>query len=153
LFLGIAAVAYRDRSAVASRDATLTERRRRLLGDYVDAMLSRAAPRSPEPAEHTVRWLGWLARTMRAHDQSVFSLDWVQPSWLPRDAHPWLVTRGVTVAVGMASGLLVGLNWGLDWGVALGPFMFALIGLTIGCIVALAHGAVAHESRIVPSEE
>jgi transcriptional regulator with XRE-family HTH domain len=153
LFLSIAAVAYRDRSAVASPDATLPDRRRRLLGDYVDAMLSRASPRSPLPPERTVGWLAWLARTMRSHDQSVFYLDWIQPSWLPRDAHPWLVTRGVTVLVGMASGLLVGLNWGLDWGVTLGPIMFALIGLTMGCIVALAHGLVAHESRIVPAEQ
>jgi transcriptional regulator with XRE-family HTH domain len=153
LFLSIAAVAYRDRSAVASPEATLPERRRRLLGDYVDAMLSRASPTSPLPPQRTIGWLSWLARTMRAHDQSVFYLDWIQPSWLPRDAHPWLVTRGVTAAVGMASGLVVGLNWGLDWGVTLGPLMFALIGLTIGCIVSLAHGLVAHESRIVPAEQ
>jgi eukaryotic-like serine/threonine-protein kinase len=151
LFLSIAAVAYRDRPAVASPDATLPERRRRLLGDYVDAMLTRASPGAPLPPERTVAWLSWLARTMRGHDQSVFYLDWIQPSWLPRDAHPWLVTRGVTAAVGMVSGLLVGLNWGADWGVSLGPVMFALIGLTIGCIVAMAHGVVAHESRIVPA--
>lgn len=152
LFLGIAVIAYRDRSAVASPEATLPERRRRLLGDYVDAMLSRASPRSLVPAQRTIDWLSWLARTMRAQDQSVFYLDWIQPGWLPRDAHPWLVTRGVTVAVGMLSGLIVGLNWGLDWGVTLGPLMFALIGLTIGCLVAMAQGSVAHESRIVPAE-
>jgi hypothetical protein len=89
---------------------------------------------------------------MRSQEQSVFYLDWIQPGWLPRDAHPWLVTRGVTVGVGAATGLLVGANWGFDWGVSLGLVMFALIGLTIGCIVAVAHGLVAHESRIVPAE-
>ena len=153
LFLGIAAVVYREGSAVASPDATLADRRRRLLGDYVDAMLNRASPRSPLPPKRTLGWLSWLARTMRAHDQSVFYPDWIQPSWLPRDAHPWLVTRGVTAAFGLASGLLVGCNWGVDWGVSLGPAMFALIGVTIGGMLAVAHGIVAHESRIVHAEQ
>jgi transcriptional regulator with XRE-family HTH domain len=154
LFLNIAAVAYRDRSATAiSPDGTLAERRRHLLGDYVDTMLRRSPAPPPFPREQTLTWLSWLARAMRTHDQSVFYLDFVQPSWLPADAHPWLVTRGVTVAVGLASGLLVGVNWGADWGVALGPAMFALITLTVGLLVAVCHGIVAHESRIVPAEQ
>jgi transcriptional regulator with XRE-family HTH domain len=152
LFLSIAAVAYRDRAAAAiGPDGTLAERRRHLLGDYVDTMLRRSPAPAPFPREQTLTWLGWLARTMRGHDQSVFYLDFVQPSWLAGDAHPWLVTRGVTVAVGLASGLMVGLNWGLDWGVSLGPTMFALITLTIGLLVAVCHGIISHESRIVPA--
>jgi DNA polymerase III delta prime subunit len=152
LFLGIAAVVYGNRSAAdIGPGATLAERRRHLLGDYVDAVLARASPRSRLPRERTTAWLSWLAGAMRAHDQSVFYLDWIQPGWLPRDAHPWLVTRGVTVACGLASGLLLGVNWGADWGFSLGWGMSLLAGITIGALMALAHGIIAHESRIVPA--
>jgi eukaryotic-like serine/threonine-protein kinase len=152
LFLKIAAITYRDRPAAARVGGTLAERRRRVLGDYVDAMLARASPSSRVPGERTLAWLSWLARTMRAHDQSVFYIDWMQPSWLPNRAHRWLVTRGVAAGIGLLSGSIVGLNWGADWGYSLGPAMFALIGLATGLLVGVFLGLVANESRIVPAE-
>lgn len=153
LFLSIAAVTYRHRRTLGtSMEGTVGDQRRRLIGDYVEAMLRRSLDTAPFTRERTRSWLRWLARTMREHDQSVFYPDWMQPSWLPGRFNRWLVTTGVTVAVGLASGLLVGVNWGLDWGLSMGPAMFALIGLTIGLMVGLCHGIVAHESRIFPAE-
>jgi transcriptional regulator with XRE-family HTH domain len=152
LFLKIAAIAYRGRSAAAMTAGPIAERRRHILGDYVDAMLSRSSPGSPFGSDRTRAWLSWLARTMRAHAQSVFYVDWMQPSWLPNPGQRWLVTRGISAAIGLVTGALVGLNWGGDWGSSLGPALFALSGLTTGVLVAVFHGLYANESRIAPAE-
>jgi hypothetical protein len=62
---------------------------------YVDRMLGRRLldrvqlrePRDPAlqygwSNERVVRWLGWLAWTIREHDQTNFLLEHIQPSWL-----------------------------------------------------------------------
>lgn len=150
LFLKISAITYRDRQAAGAAGASLELRRSRILGDYVEAMLARAPSSSPPPVR-TLRWLGWLAASMREHGQSVFYPEWMQPSWLPNPLHRWLVTRGVTAAIGISTGAIVGLNWGLDWGLAMGPVRSLLIGVTVGLVLAVFHGYVADESRIMPA--
>jgi len=80
------------------------ERRRHLLAGYVERMLQRRArSRSPTPPAQTLRWLGWLARSMRDHDQTVFYLEQLQPDWLPSHRQQWLVTTGFAVIVGSLS--------------------------------------------------
>jgi hypothetical protein len=70
--------------------------RREIVGRYVDSMFQRAAhlrstKRSPRLAKDNVlRWLAWLASTMKSRNQSVFYLGWVQPSWL---GNRWAVVQ------------------------------------------------------------
>jgi hypothetical protein len=60
----------------------------------------RAGPKASPPAQ-TLGWLGWLARSMRAHNQSVFYLEQLQPDWLPSRRQQWLVTTGPAVILGI----------------------------------------------------
>jgi hypothetical protein len=70
------------------------ERRRHLFAGYVDRMLQRRVRSgSSTPPAQTLRWLGWLARSMRDRSQSVFYLEQLQPDWLP-GRQRWLVTTG-----------------------------------------------------------
>jgi NACHT domain-containing protein len=152
LFLTIAALTYRARPVGSlSVRGTLAERRRHVLHDYVEARLSHSTGTPAYPRERTLRWLTWLARSMRAHDQSVFYLDWIQPGWLPNAALRWLVTWGVTLLVGLVAGVLVGVNWGAEW-LTEGPATAVAIGATAGLLVAAYHSLLAHESQIVPAE-
>jgi hypothetical protein len=154
LLLNVATLTYGHRTiGSVSSHGTLTDRRRQVLGDYVNARLGASSADSGPSREESIAWLGWLARTMRSHDQSIFYPDWLQPSWLPKGARPWIVTHGVSLAIGLASGLLVGVNWGVDWGLSLGVGPACLVGVTIGALVAFFHGVVAHESRIRPAQQ
>jgi len=102
LLLSVAALTYQgDRVVGLQRGGTLIERRRRLLADYVGAMLERRPPAglaNGYAPELTTRWLAWLAQAMQAHGQMVFYPDRLQPDWLPAPGRRRLATAGVTAA-------------------------------------------------------
>jgi hypothetical protein len=56
---------------------------------------------------------------MRAHGQTVFYLDWMQPDWLPTRAQERLVTLGVAIAIGSIAALVCGLVFALAFGIIL----------------------------------
>jgi TIR domain/NACHT domain len=101
LLLGVVSLAYQGMPAAAVRAmGSAEERRRHLFAGYVERMLQRRGrSRSSTPAQ-TLRWLAWLAGAMRAHDQSVFYLEQLQPDWLPSRRQQWLVTTGLAVILG-----------------------------------------------------
>ena len=103
LLLAIVTLTYQGMPASAVRAmGSAQERRRHLLAGYVERMLQRRArSRSPTPPAQTLRWLGWLARSMHDHDQTVFYLEQLQPDWLPSHRQQWLVTTGFAVIVGV----------------------------------------------------
>jgi NACHT domain len=155
LLLSVVALAYRDKPAAAVRASdTVEERRRRVLDDYVHAMLSRPRASDGTPAygdEQTTSWLAWLARVMSAHGQSVFYLDWMQPDWLPSRAQRRLVTAGTAVAAGLACGLASGLGAGLNALVS-GQGQYLTNALGTGVVFGLIVGLVAYEPAIAPTE-
>jgi hypothetical protein len=137
LMLSIVALAYQGRSAAEIQAArTLEEQRRHVFAAYTDAMFHRGAPTPPYTQEQTEHWLTWLAQTMKAHDQSVFYLEWMQPNWLPGQRQQRLVTFLTSVMrglmYGLSGGLLIGLREGLgkeDLFVGLGcGLFFGLLG-------------------------
>jgi hypothetical protein len=154
LFLRIVALAYRGKSRDAVHGSgSLEERRRRLLGDYVDAMFRR--PRATTmPARYSRRqteaWLTWLARAMRDHAQPLFYVDWIQPIWLPTRAQRRLVTLGVAVSVGLIIMPVFGLVFGLGVGLVLvlvnapvnGLLVTLYNGLKFGVFAGLLFGPV-----------
>jgi len=156
LFLSIAAATYENKSpASLSRFGNLEERRRYLLTEFIDVMLSRLRPSvgAPYSRGQTVNSLAWLARAMLAHSESTFYLDWIQPSWLPTQAQRRMVTVGVAAGGGATAALLVGL---VAWWVV-GDLFVQPIALVIESIFALPAGLtvglMAYESTIEPSEE
>ncbi|MDQ6900177.1 MAG: NACHT domain-containing protein, partial [Candidatus Dormibacteraeota bacterium] len=141
LFLSIVAATYRNRSRTAVRGSgSLEDRRRHVLADFTDAMLSRATSGTAKPYSdrQTVSWLTWLAGTMHAHSESVFYFDWIQPTWLPRPAQRRLVTVGIPAGTGTTAAVLVGL---FPW------FVFAQgfphpIALLIALVFAVPAGVI-----------
>jgi hypothetical protein len=115
LLLSVVALTYKDKPASTVRaSGTVEERRQLLWGTYVQEMLARrgsAASFSLSEQTHyshqqTIRWLTWLARAMRRHDQSVLYLEWMQPDWLPTRIQQRLVPTAVAMAAGLLMALL-----------------------------------------------
>lgn len=51
--------------------------------DYVRCMIDRKGNAQRYALEYTLSCLHWLAQQMRAHNQSIFYLEQLQPDWLP----------------------------------------------------------------------
>ena len=70
LMLSIAALAYKGRSAEdIHAGGTIEEHRKHVFAAYTEKMFDRRAQASPYTREQTKRWLAWLARAMKAHNQ------------------------------------------------------------------------------------
>jgi hypothetical protein len=148
LFLSIVTLAYRGRPAADVAGAGSTrERQRQVLVDYVRAMLARprGAAGPVYDDERTVAWLAWLAATMRARGQTVFSPDWMQPDLLAGRAQRWLTTWGMTLGAGVVWGTAAGVAAALLPPVDLGR------ALTFGGLTGISASAAAWRSDIVPS--
>jgi DNA polymerase III delta prime subunit len=151
LLLSIVTLAYKARSAAALRASGSPEQRRaRLFAAYTDEMFRRRAEDAPYARRQTLRWLGWLARSMAQHNQTVFQLEWMQPDWLPRGLR-WLVTAGVAITMGFLAALpwfVSAIAWiqsGIYWEEDL---LIALLPLLIGIPVGLA----GYDKAIQPAE-
>jgi hypothetical protein len=95
-------------------------RRKQIFGLYVEQMFQRKGltPRA-FPKEKSIGWLSWLAGKMRAHSESVFLVEGLQPGWLG--------TMAQRVGYGTVIALSVGLSFGLICGLAI------LVGVGLGC--------------------
>ncbi|MEZ4703292.1 MAG: hypothetical protein R2834_23385, partial [Rhodothermales bacterium] len=65
-------------------------------------------------------WLSWMARGMRAHEQSIFQIENLQPSWLPtqRMRLSYLVQSRLLggMTIGLVIGLIIGtLDGSYEW--------------------------------------
>ena len=53
-----------------------------LFADYVDQVLSQQDGSSGYSKRQALSWLGWIASQMHVHNQSIFMIEGIQPSWL-----------------------------------------------------------------------
>src|SRR5258708_2200289 len=51
---------------------------------YVERMIERKGNGTLYPSQQTYVWLHWLACQMHTHQQTVFTLEMLQPDWLPQ---------------------------------------------------------------------
>jgi hypothetical protein len=58
-----------------------------LFAAYTERVLNRRGARTPYTPGQTIRWLRWLARRMRARNQSIFLIEQLQPEWLTDPQH------------------------------------------------------------------
>ena len=155
LTLGIMILAYQNiplDDLTGQVNKRLEIRRRHLLDTYIERMFRRKGQSRPYPDDRTKAWLLWLAQGMRRHNQGIFLIEQLQPSWLSSRGWVWVYLFGSRLCIGLISGLMVGLVMGLSasWLMTrtelrisgLGYwFMFGLIwGLTIGVLLALIDG-------------
>jgi hypothetical protein len=133
LLLSIMILAYRgrDSQALAAFD-TLDARRDHLFAAYVDAMFQRRGTDARYSWEQTLCWLAWLARSMTQHNQTVFCLEYLQPTWLASRRQRRRYAAGVIVMsgliLGLIGGLVLGLGLGLGYGLGTGFLLYG--GLT-----------------------
>jgi DNA polymerase III delta prime subunit len=110
LLLHVVAIAYHGEPAHALQaPGTLAQRQAGLWQAYA-AQMFRQRPLDPGygyTEQQAVDWLAWLARALRARDQSELQLDRLTSDWLPTRARHGRVRRFTGLAVGLGIGLLV----------------------------------------------
>ena len=107
LMLSIAAFAYQGRSAdeipaFGTREASRVQ----LFAAYTDAMFHRRGTATPYTREQTEHWLTWLARAMKAHNQSIFYVERMQPNWVTEPRQRRSIRYILGVMQTMLSGVL-----------------------------------------------
>lgn len=84
--------------------------RQQLWADYIRRMIDQKGDAKRYPFNTTCIWLAWLARQMRAQNQTIFFLEHLQPDWLPakrRGFYQWSVRLLLGLFFGLSS-LIVG---------------------------------------------
>jgi hypothetical protein len=92
LILNIMSLAYQNASADDLGNPALNtdkERRKHLFETYIARMFKRKAS-SEYDDEQTKAYLSWLARNMQRHNQEVFLIEGLQPSWLTGRFWKWV---------------------------------------------------------------
>jgi MFS family permease len=149
--LTIMTLAYTGQPAEALRTrGALVERRQSLFATYVNRMFQRRSAVTRYTHQQTERWLAWLAWQLTQHSQTTFSLERLQPDWLPVGRR-WLPTHGAQLLaglVGLLGGLPVGLFVGLVYQLeaAIGA---VLIGAVTGAFIG---GLTGYAAEITPIE-
>ncbi|MEJ2754214.1 MAG: hypothetical protein P8169_16310, partial [Chloroflexota bacterium] len=84
-----------------------------LLDVYVRRSFDRHPAHVQFSESYTMAHLSWLARQMNAHNQAIFLIEQVQPSWLPgrRLRRIYMILSGLIT--GLAGGLIMWLLWRL----------------------------------------
>jgi hypothetical protein len=118
-----------------------------LFGKYVKSMLRRKADRrAPFDEAQSMHWLSWLARCMDRHNLALYSLDQMQPSWLPSESWARAYLFASRLAVGLVGGLLgsilVGLGLRQDYGLQRALGVGLVEGLLGGLVAGLMMGLV-----------
>ncbi len=117
---------------LSHREAQLREQ---IWADYVERMVSRKGDVKRYLLHVTITWLGWLARQTHQRNQTIFSLEQLQPDWLPKSRrllYHW--------SVGLFFGLFCGLPFGLVVGLGSGQLFGLLFGLVSGCSSGCSSG-------------
>jgi DNA polymerase III delta prime subunit len=135
LILNIMSLTYQDTSASVLNNPvmiTIEDRRRHLFDTYIARMFNRKVRAQEYDTEQIKQYLSWLARNMRKHNQEVFLLEGLQPSWLPTRHWQWLYVVVSRVIFGLIFGLSLGLS------VPRGHIWVFILGLGAGLSVGVA---------------
>jgi len=83
--------------------------------------------------EQVDHWLAWLAKNMQRHDQTVFLIENLQPSWLSTRSEAWMYTMITRMLWGIWAGLIVAAIFGLIFDLT----SWIKYGLIVGLVVGL----------------
>jgi hypothetical protein len=113
LMLNILSETYNDVPLESLNQDAIPINQKQVWAAYVQRMLERKRGSARYTPQQTQQWLAWLAGQMKAHDESIFYIEHMQPDWRlnkGRWAYKWLVEA----ALGLGSALVIGLFGGLD---------------------------------------
>lgn len=110
-----------------------------LFSAYVCEMLMRRKNVTHKTKEHTLRYLSWLAFTLKSNNHTIFYLDNAQPNWLVSDVQRLIVSKGSILVSALLTALplaLIGslyvethISFSISFSLAfLGAFFTALMG-------------------------
>lgn len=85
---------------------TNEEYRQHLFATYVERMFQRSSNKL-YGQEDTMTWLTWLAQKMSVHNQAIFLIESLQPSWLPTRRWRWLYIMSTRLIDGIYIGFLL----------------------------------------------
>jgi WD40 repeat protein len=136
LMLSVMTLAYQGLPAEVLQGGDLESiesRRDHLFATYVDRMFKRRKANRRYPVERGLNWLTWLARNMAQHNQSVFFLEEMQPSWLSTRGQRWLyaLSTRLTGAGAFAFAFLLPI-----FGTRENNLFFTWFSVLIGCLGA-----------------
>lgn len=100
-------LAQTETAIMAAED---NEAHSKLFDVYVNQMLARRGSLTFS-AVQTKSWLGWLARKMNQHNQVLFLLEQMQPSWLPSRRLQRLFLLSSRLVDGFSLGCLIWMFW------------------------------------------
>ncbi len=135
LFLSVMTLAYRDMKRADLKQLPTPETRRAHLYRHYVAEMWRRRPlkhRTGFDETQALTWLTNLAVGLQKHENMVFYIERLQPTWLNTNRS----RLGHLVMVGLGVGLIAGLGSGLGVGLVFGP----RIGLIGGVLVGLGGG-------------
>jgi hypothetical protein len=114
LLLRMISVAYEETSPDEwQRLTSASERQAYLFDVYIRRVLSVGVQRFT-PGQ-TIKWLGWLANTMKAHGQPELLIEHLQPTWLPSATQRLVYRFAVIVTVAVTFVLTIWLSvWLFD---------------------------------------
>jgi serine/threonine protein kinase len=109
LMLNILILTYQGTSMrdLPNKEALL---QKRVWDDYVQRMVAHKGNSQRYPLSLTQAWLGFLARQMREHNQTVFYLEHLQPDWLEakqQQTYTGLAVRLPAIFIGFLVSILV----------------------------------------------
>jgi hypothetical protein len=146
LWLNFFTLAYQEAQASEIPIGETPEKiRQALFTKYVEHMLKRRERLTRWKQEQVMNWLAFLATQMQRNGQTLFSVEDLQPDWLPEGKYRYLLILNLLVShpVGWVFGLFVAFLTGSWLNLVYGP----PIGLILGQYVL---GTVA--DRIQPAE-
>jgi hypothetical protein len=139
LMLSVMSLAYQNVSTetlMSLKSNTIEARRKHLFDAYIKKMFKRRGGERDYNHEQTIDWLSWLAQKMQQHDQSIFLIERIQPSWLSTSTQKWLYMASIILIIGGISGLLVGYGGSFPVRLAI-PFIGRVFGIGIGIAAGL----------------
>ncbi len=146
LMLSVMALAYKGMSYERLTTLDSIEAwHKHLFRNYVDWMLERRGGYRSYSLEQSVHWLAWLAKKMYHRGQTLFLIEWMQPSWLATDRQ----LQAYLVVVKLFYSLLFGSVGGIIGALHGRP----IVGIIGGGVACWWFGFASEPSRpIIPTE-
>ena len=143
LLLHILVLTYHG-STIRMHSHNEAQLREHIWTEYVQRMVERKGDGKHYPPARTVFWLNWLARYLRASNQTIFFLEQLSLNLVARKQRllsMWSVGLLVGLLVGPSIGLLAGLSMRLLAGPSSGLFYgldVGIVGLVFGLLVGFS---------------
>ncbi|HLZ63802.1 MAG TPA: NACHT domain-containing protein, partial [Ktedonosporobacter sp.] len=157
LMLNILTLAYREAPVkdLPSADS-LEAQRQQVFAHYTERMLHHRSVHTSYSPQQMLHWLTWLAQQLLGHGQTVFSIDQIQPDWLPTLRMRRLYRN---LLMGLTYGAVIGLLVGLSMWLAIvpdipyvwsfEPLYGGLYGLVFGLLYGVGTGLVSTSEIVI----